>query len=214
MATNALALADVEATNAQYEAQLRALEEQYKDIETVRATLAERQLALPEDGGFSSFVRELSAHAANSGVLVDSFTTGPALPYAPTAADPATDGATADPAAPPAVAVGTTLLAVPVNLAVSSSDFGSLISLIHSLQLGPRLLSISSFTVTVASSDDNGTVVTLTLDGYIYALVSGNGTSTATPTTTPEPTATPSPTPTATLPGETPVPTESATAAP
>ena len=211
MSNNAAALATAEGQNAIYAAELEALKVQYESIDEVRAKLEELRKSLPAEGDYEGFLRELDAAAAATGTTITTYNQSAPVVYGPAAApDPA------DPAAAPVI--GGTLLGIPIDMTISSTDPQTLFAFINQLRLGERLFLLGSFSL----SASNGAFA-LTFSAHVFTLVDPSAvpvgtdvvTDPAIPTETPAPEDTAvAPDPAATDSAVTPDPANSATPSP
>ena len=195
---NTLEVANVQAQNAAYEAELVALEKQYKDIDAVREKLNKLRESLPADGDYADFVEQVESLATATGVQMLETTQTAPIVYGATAADGVDTGTAATPIS------GGTLLAIPYTIKVNATDTLAVLRFMDGLRLGDRLLLITAYDM--KGTIQNGILVTeVTVSLYIYTLVDPSSVPTSTdgdvptdPVPTPDPAATPTPTPTPT----------------
>lgn len=148
----------VEAQNANSEAELIALADEFERIDELRDELDELAVAIPSDHGLEDFLDELAAAAAASGVTIDSVTTGEAVP--PTATAPE-----AEASAQTDAAVGPDgLLSIAVSIGVSG-PMSAVLGFSELVQTMPRLTLIS----TLSANDEAGTTRG-SLTGALYVI--------------------------------------------
>jgi cytoskeletal protein RodZ len=159
---------DVEAQNAQYEAQLVQLREDYENIDTLRAEVEALRAVIPNHADYAGFVAELNSLAASTATTVTNVVIGDATWYtaaptdaaAPPAAtdEPLTDGTAAPATGTTAAAAegeqviqlptadgsvnGSNFIAIPVQLQVT----GDSLPFIRALQANQRLFLVTGFT--------------------------------------------------------------------
>lgn len=193
-------LSAVEQQNALHEVRITALEEEASQMPTLTAARAQLAEGIPSELDYTAFMRQVDAYAAEAGVLVAGFTSVDAVPYLaplaePAAAQPAPtaegDGAAAagdgtapvepvaDAAAGPAAApmpytdplVGEHNLAVTQFTITAKGDRAPLADFVHRVQLGPRIVSIT--TAAFEPDPDDETRQQVEITGYLYVLQAG-----------------------------------------
>ena len=206
--------ATIQTSNASTESQLASLKLQYAHIGKLRAKLNTLRLSIPEQAAASTFISEVTALGASTGVTIQSVDISVATDYAAsTTGDSSTTTSTTTPSTATPTTPGATTttptggglvdLAVTVNASGPYSEAQSFMGL---LQTGTRLFVVNTASLTGSGSASNGLVV---MSGNIFTLQgtsdqttatgSGSGsTSTPTPYPTLTPTATATPTPTST----------------
>lgn len=143
----------VKVQNQQHQLELTALQEQFENIDNLRAELAELQAAIPADVGLPDFIRQLNTLAAASGVTIDSISTSDPTNYSM----PATPGTTVDaegnvvplPAAP------ANLITVNIVLKVKGSP-SAILLFTRGLQEGERLFFVSDLVINKAADPEEG----------------------------------------------------------
>lgn len=193
-ASNDTQRASVELTNTNQENTLETIKEEFANIATKRAELAELQKALPPGADLSTFIGELHALEAASGVKITSIVAADAqdfVPAAPLVAPEAavateTDAAATDaaeteaaPVAPvePAVVdpVAAEAAALPagefvvieVTLIVNGTQ-AQVLDFIDAVQNGTRLFLVTGLTIAL---DDTDGSYTGTIPGNVYVLI-------------------------------------------
>ncbi|CAN5192267.1 hypothetical protein BH11ACT4_BH11ACT4_00170 [soil metagenome] len=226
-------LVDAQAQISTTQAALISLKNEKKKLPELKSRLQALQLSIPSKIDGSAYIRGLNDLASSAGVTITTIVVTPPQAYIPpvSATPAATPSASPSPSASPATAAtapaatgwtpttdalitGTNFVTIPVTVTVTGSFEGSL-NFINGLQTGTRLFLVTGI---VTKQSDNGSGVTATVSGYIYALTdpaaaakeaAAEKASTATPTPTATPTATPSPSGSATpTPTQSPTPTK------
>jgi hypothetical protein len=200
---NTLELANVQAQNAAYQAELELLKQQFENIDEVRDELEQLQESLPADGDYPGFIEEVAGISQETGVqILETAQTAPIV-YGSTATDGSDTGTAAAPIS------GGTLLAIPYTIKVNSTNPYAVFTFMDRLRLGDRLLLITAYDFIV--EEENGVqVYEITISLYIYTLVDPSAVPVDTDGDVPtDPVPTPEATPT-----ETPTPTDSATPTP
>jgi len=221
-------LVSTQANNAAQEATLAAMKAQYDNIDELRDELEVLRISIP--GALDSdFVYALLAgYALNAGAVIDSITLGEAQPYGVTAdGTPTVEGL--NPVA--------NLYTIPVTVSIRGEFADPDLAFIASLQRGPRLFLVTSYSGGSAEEGLGGTADDIgTITGYMFVLadpaatpedamnalidhpidpliftkpLGAHGDETPTPTPTPTESATPNPSDTAT-----PTPTPTSTTGP
>ncbi|MDF1478428.1 hypothetical protein PYV02_04955 [Leifsonia sp. H3M29-4] len=148
----------VEAQNANSEAELITLADEFERIDELRDELDELAVAIPSEHGLEDFLDELAAAAAAAGVTIDSVTTGEAVPPTATTAD-------AEASAQTDAAVGPDgLLSIAVSIGVSG-PMSAVLGFSELVQTMPRLTLIS----TLSANDEAGTTRG-SLTGALYVI--------------------------------------------
>jgi hypothetical protein len=198
-----LSRVSIDAQNAIYEGELVRLQKEFEGLDDIVAELEELQQSLPAGHDEAAWLRQVSAAAASTGVLVSDYTQDVPVLYGNfDAAGNAAEGQ--QPIS------GGTLLGIPISLKVESYDLHALYAILRPLQQGQRLFMVSSMSLESDEGGDAGYYYKLTIKGYIYTLAD----PAAATVDTPAPTDTPTPTETETsVPEETntPAPTETST---
>jgi len=148
----------VEAQNANSEAELIALADEFERIDELRDELDELAVAIPSEHGLEDFLDELAAAAAASGVTIDSVTTGEAAPPTATTADAGTSTQTDAAVGPDG------LLSIAVSIGVSG-PMSAVLGFSELVQTMPRLTLIS----TLSANDEAGTTRG-SLTGALYVI--------------------------------------------
>ncbi len=181
---------NVEGLNAQSEAEIAALQEEYKKLDDYQSQLDVLRVSIPDDSDLTGFIRQISNLAVVSGVTVSTFTPAAELPFTPVGSDGA---ATAE--------ASTNFFLVPVSLSVKGS-YGSIMSFLSMVQNGDRLFLLSTFTYK-NDSIEGADLYSAQIDGFIFVLLgpaSAGITPSAPAAPDPSTVATPTPTPTETAP--------------
>lgn len=232
--------ASTQSQNDLLEVKIAQLRAQFAKLPESQAELASILAQMPPDAGMPRLVRDLDAMSKSTGVTLSSVTPGPgqtlttgtAVPGAAAAAPAATAAATAGTAA----VDGSTVVAIPVTVAVDG-DYFQTVAFLKQLQTQmPRAFLVTAVQMSAgnaggADASATGGNVAVTITGKVFALpgmsadvlTTGTGTtagtagspmSTATPGATPgtTPGTTPAPAPTASAPAATATPAPTATA--
>ncbi|QUW19660.1 hypothetical protein [Agrococcus sp. Marseille-Q4369] len=177
-------LAMVEQQNAIHQARITVLEESAAKLPQYEVELASLAEGIPAEAGYAEFMRQLEALAEETEVTLQSVTNSDAIAYVPPVqeapAEPAepADGSSdqaADPAAAPSEPSAPTphtnplindqnFAALPFTISASggTTELGEFM---QQLQMGTRLASVTSTTLTAAVDDQPGTAEIV---GYLY----------------------------------------------
>ena len=136
LAAGEASLTTVTAQNAQEQAKLLSLREQFENIDELQDQLDELQAAIPADVSLPDFIRQLNELAATTQVRIDSITTGTPEAYI----TPAVPGTMldADRNVVPLPAAPASLITVNFSIKVSGPA-GSIQNFTEGLQKGKRL---------------------------------------------------------------------------
>jgi hypothetical protein len=184
--------ASVEATNAGQEATLASLAEQFKNFDALKSELTELQKELPPGADLSTFIGELHALEAASGVTITTITASDAAEFVPPVAvvetpvadatateDTTTDEAATVPteapvAAPisPAAADAAALpagdlIVIELSLEIKGTQ-EQVIDFIDAVQNGTRLFLVTGLTIAVDETDGGYTAM---IPGNVYVLI-------------------------------------------
>ncbi|MGU3410793.1 type 4a pilus biogenesis protein PilO [Microbacterium sp. M1A1_1b] len=203
--------ASVEQTNAASRTELARLREQSAKLPQMQEQLAQLSASVPDSADLSSFIGDLNAVAAASGMQISSYTTSDAVAYAPAAAAAGTSSAaagTATPSATPAPSASASASAAPAapaapaavtNAAITGQDFSVIpvtvavdgtfaqaLTFVDGIQHGSRLFLITNVSSAEKSGEDGteSDESTWTFGGSIYVLDT-NATATATASAAP-----------------------------
>lgn len=182
-------LAMVEQQNAIHQARITVLEESAAKLPQYEVELAELAQGIPAEAGYADFMRQLETLATETGVALQSVTNADAIAYVPPVQDPAAapadptagesdtgaaDAAASDPAAAPADAAPTphtnplineqNFAALPITISATGGT-AELGDFLQRLQMGTRLTSVTSTSLTTAVDDMPGTAEIV---GYLY----------------------------------------------
>jgi Tfp pilus assembly protein PilO len=149
--------ANVEVVNAQHDATLRSLKEQFVRVDEIRSEVAVLRDAVPAQADLDSFTGELAALQSQYGVVIGSYTPGDPAMFVP-----AVELAEA---VPPSVN-GTNFVTIPISLSVTGEREATL-AFVDALQKGSRLVHVSN--LSVAASAEGSTTVSIT--ALVYALL-------------------------------------------
>ncbi|WP_088289302.1 hypothetical protein [Kineosporia sp. A_224] len=230
--------ASTQSQNDLLEVKIAQLRAQFAKLPENQAELASILAQMPPDAGMPRLVRDLDTMSESTGVTLSSVTPGPGqtlttgttVPGAAAAAPAATAAATA--AAGTTPVDGSTVVAIPVTIAVDG-DYFQTVAFLKQLQTQmPRAFLVTAVQMSAGSAGGadasaTGGNVAVTITGKVFALpgmsadvlTTGTGTtagtagspmSTATPGTTPG--TTPAAAPTASAPAATATPAPTATA--
>lgn len=179
-------LAMVEQQNAIHQARITVLEESAAKLPQYEVELAELAQGIPAEAGYADFMRQLESLATETGVTLQSVTNADAIAYVPPVVeeavpaeasegtDAAADPVAADPAAAPTGAAPTphtnplineqNFAALPITISATggTTELGDFL---QRLQMGTRLTSVTSTTLTTAVDDVPGTAEIV---GYLY----------------------------------------------
>lgn len=138
LATTATAISNAEAVdaiNAQEQATLLQLKEEYEEIDDIRDQVDEAELSIPTRAKLSTFILQVNSLAAATGVIVSNITTGDGILYVLPEGAAILD----EEGQPiPAPAAPENLVFVPMNIKVSG-PYASVLAFIKGLQSGDRL---------------------------------------------------------------------------
>lgn len=180
-------LAMVEQQNAIHQARIAVLEESASKLPQYEVELAALAEGIPAEAGYAEFMRQLESLATETGVTLQSVTNADAIAYVPPVVeeaaapadaaegtDAAAEPAAADPAAAPTGAAPTphtnplineqNFAALPITISANGGT-AELGDFLQRLQMGTRLTSVTSTTLTTAVDDMPGTAEIV---GYLY----------------------------------------------
>lgn len=171
--------ASVEAQNEVHEATLISLQEQFDDIDILRAELAELRKAVPADAALPELFSQIHQTAAANGVAVSSLAFADPSPYAPV------EGATTDPELATAMASVSSgaFLVIPVDV-TAVGPYQNVMAFVSSLQSGERLMLVHDLTL-IEGQMAVDSAVQLKLAGQVFVLLDAAATP---PADVPEPT--------------------------
>lgn len=155
----------VEQQNKLHEARVAELKKQFENIDELKEKLAEFQLALPPGDELSTFLGQLHALEASSGVLLTKFAASDGQSYV------AAPGATTNP-----LVTADNFVAITIDLTVTGTR-GQVIDFLNDLQYGDRLFLVTKLTVAQDQSGSSGSEegavggYTGTITGFVYVLV-------------------------------------------
>lgn len=175
--------ANVMAANARNEILLAKLKRDYQNIDALKNHVSTLQESVPTSADISSFVTELNSLANARRVTLKSITVSDAKPYTPTTQAPA---AKTTPASSPQTnpkITSTNFVTIPVQIAVTG-DYGKVLDFVNDVQLGQRLILVSTLSSTGAtdskgakgnaSTSGGSQKVDSSIGGYIYVLLNNN----------------------------------------
>ncbi|MBW8871816.1 MAG: hypothetical protein JF618_06490 [Leifsonia sp.] len=195
------------------QAALVALKSEQKKLPSLKKQLKALQLSIPSNIDGSEYIRGLNDLASAAGVTItaisvqDPVAYSSPVPAAPAASTPSpSPSASPSPAAPAPVAAGWTpttdalitgsnFVDIPVTIAIAGPWDHSL-GFIKGLQTGKRLFLVTGI---VTKQADDGSGLTTTISGFIYALIDPKAAAAeaaAEKAATASPSSTPTPTPT------------------
>lgn len=155
----------VEQQNKLHEARVAELKKQFENIDELKEKLAEFQLALPPGDELSTFLGQLHALEASSGVLLTKFAASDGQSYV------AAPGATTNP-----LVTADNFVAITIDLTVTGTR-GQVIDFLNDLQYGDRLFLVTKLTVAQDQSGSSGSEegavggYTGAITGFVYVLV-------------------------------------------
>jgi len=172
LAAGEASLTAVRAQNAQEQAKLLSLQEQFENIDELQEQLDELQAAIPSDVSLPDFIRQLNELAATTQVRIDSITTG--LPEAYITPEVPGTMLDADRNVVPLPAAPASLITVNFSIKVSGPA-GSIQNFTEGLQKGKRLflargLVINSVIVSATEDAEASTSFEGEIQGLAYVL--------------------------------------------
>ncbi len=210
--------ATIEASNATTQSKLATLKIQYAGIGKLQSKLDKLRLSVPEQAAAASFLSEITALGAATGVSIESVTLADATVYqsagtsSGAAATTATTTATPTASAAPVAGVGSAgtsvssngLVAIQVTVSATGA-YAAVQEFIGLVQTGSRLFVSNQVSFDGSSTAGTSGSASTVLSGNIFTLqgtsdqTTGTGSANgSTSTPTPYPTLTPTPTPTPT----------------
>ncbi len=161
---------------------LARLKSDYQNIDALKNQLLALRQAVPPKEDIPSFVTELNTLSAVNKVTLKSLTVSDAKPYTPTT-QISSAGASTTSGAPqtnPRI-TSANFVVVPVQITVTG-NYGRVLSFVNDVQMGQRLVLVSSLTTTGAtnskgvkgspSTTAGSQKVDSTIGGFIYVLLS------------------------------------------
>jgi Tfp pilus assembly protein PilO len=167
---------DVEAQNFILQKDLTALKDDVANLAKNQAELDGLRVSIPADDALDTFLGQLDAMAAASGVGVTGFTSADSVPFVPSASAAANV---------PGDINGSNFLTVPITISTSGTR-DQILDFVDELQSGERLILVSD--VSVSIGEDGATTGEITALLYVLTDV-----PLVDPNATPEPTETPAP---------------------
>lgn len=194
-------ISTVEQQNALHEVRIAALEEDAARLPTLTAAREQLVEGIPGELSYTAFMRQVVAYAAEAGVMVTGFSSVDAVPYLPpmddaAAAQPAPapaegetedaaaegEAAAAAPAADPGTAaaapmpytdplVGEHNFAAAQFTIVAEGDRAQLADFLHRLQMGPRIVSVT--TASFEPDQEDPAIDQVEIVGNLYVLKAG-----------------------------------------
>lgn len=159
----------VDAQNVVHQKKLDSLKTEFAQLDSLKEQLAAAQESLPPGDDLSTFLGELHALEASSGVVVTSFSAGDGLNYVPAPGEKTDPLITAD-----------NFIAIPINLTVQGTR-PQVIDFLSDLQYGKRLFLVIKLTVAestkAVAAAPNSTDAPVTdayegnISGFVYVLV-------------------------------------------
>lgn len=190
-ATDDAERASLEAQNTAQQAQIGALTEKNKDLDSIKAEYKDLQKSIPNSPNTAAFIQGLNGLAESTGVQVTAITVSDSLAYtipasavaaaeAASASATPTDGSTAAPTVP--VPVGYVAVTDPLITADNfvgikvgvelKGTYQAVLTFVKGLQSGSRLVLVTGFSSTTVG-DDSG-LVEAHVDGMIYVIKQAN----------------------------------------
>ncbi len=159
---------------------LAKLKSDYQNIDALKNQLLALRAAVPPKEDIPSFVTELNTLSAANHVTLKSLTVSDAKPYTPiTQAQSPGASKTNLPQTNPKI-TSANFVVVPVQITVTG-NYGNVLSFVNDVQMGQRLILVSSLTTTGAtnskgvkgspSTTSGSQRVDSTLGGFIYVLL-------------------------------------------
>lgn len=172
--------ANVMVTNTQNQILLAKLKRDYQNIDALKSQLLTLRQAVPPKADISSFVTELNALAGAHKVTLKSITVSDAKSYTPATQAPGTTASKTNlPQTNPKI-TSTNFVTIPVQISVTG-DYRRVLDFVNDLQMGQRLILVSSLSTTGstdAKAVKGGTItsggsqkVDSSIGGYIYVLL-------------------------------------------
>lgn len=159
---------------------LAKLKSDYQNIDALKNQLLALRQAVPTKAEIPSFVTELNTLSAENKVTLKSLTVNDAKPYTPTTQTASVGASKTSSPQTNAKITSANLVIIPVQISVTG-DYGNVLSFVSDVQMGQRLVLVSSLTTTGASNSKGvkGTPSTTsgsqkvdsTLGGFIYVLL-------------------------------------------
>ncbi len=167
-------------SNARNQLVLAKLKSDYQNIDALKNQLLTLREAVPPKADISTFVTELNTLSAANKVTMKSITISDAKPYTPASQTRSTGSSTASPPQSNPKITTSNFVVVPVQISVTG-DYGRILSFVNDVQMGQRLILVSSLT-TIGATDAKGVKgnpsttggsqkVDSTLGGFIYVLL-------------------------------------------
>ncbi len=159
---------------------LAKLKSDYQNIDALKNQLLALRQAVPSKEDIPSFVTELNTLSAANKVTLKSLTVSDAKPYTPTTQTPLAGASKTSSPQTNAKITSANFVVVPVQITITG-DYGSVLSFVNDVQMGQRLILVSSLTTTGAtnskgvkgtpSTTSGSQKVDSTLGGFIYVLL-------------------------------------------
>ena len=159
---------------------LAKLKSDYQNIDALKNQLLGLRQAVPPKEDIPSFVTELNTLSAANKVTLKSLTVSDAKPYTPTTQTPAAGASKTSSPQTNSKITSANFVVIPVQVSVTG-DYGRVLSFVNDVQMGPRLVLVSSLTITGAtnstgvkgspSTTAGAQKVDSTLGGFIYVLL-------------------------------------------
>jgi len=169
--------------NTRNQVVLAKLKRDYENIDALKNQLSTLRNAVPPKADISSFVTELNTLAGAHKVTLKSITVSEAKAYTPAIQTSSTKTTPAgSPQTNPKITTAN-LVIIPVQISVTG-DYGNVLDFVNDVQMGQRLILVSSLSTT-GSTDSKATKgstrtsggsqkVDSSIGGYIYVLLNNN----------------------------------------
>lgn len=167
-------------TNQRNQLLLAKLKSDYQNIDALKNQLLALRQAVPPKEDIPSFVTELNTLSAANGVTLKSLTVSDAKPYTPATQTPSAGASKTSSPQTNAKITSANFVVVPVQISVTG-DYGRVLSFVNDVQMGQRLILVSSLTTTgstnskgvkgTPSTTSGSQKVDSTLGGFIYVLL-------------------------------------------
>ncbi len=167
-------------TNQRNQLLLAKLKSDYQNIDALKSQLLALRQAVPPKEDIPSFVTELNTLSAANNVTLKSLTVSDAKPYTPITQIPSTGASKTSSPQINAKITSANFVVVPVQISVTG-DYGRVLNFVNDVQMGQRLILVSSLTTTGATdakgakgnarTSGGSQKVDSTLGGFIYVLL-------------------------------------------
>jgi len=163
LATAALSTSDkitVDAQNAAAAATVASLKEQFENIDSLKAELAEARAVMPADKSQGPLISDISSYAKSAGVKVSSLAFQDATPYI--------DGQSVDPelAGVLGLVSSANFLVVPFETTIKGS-VTKMMSFVDKLQTGDRIVLVHDLGMSSEADEDGNYTLTMSSEAFV-----------------------------------------------